>query len=118
MSTVIATSVVEVPAGPNDENIKTFQATVGAASASDTVTITMPLNADGVSSDWIGKSFSVLSLRIEQWVTADPGARAKTNVPIASYSYDEATGVISAVLGSTAITTNGRAFVTAAGGVT
>lgn len=117
MSTVVATAVVEVPNGPNDENIKVHQATVGAAAASDTISITMPLNADGVTSDYVGKSFSILSVRVEQWVDAAAGARTKTDVPIASFSYVETTGILSIVLGATAITGVGRAVFTVAGPV-
>jgi hypothetical protein len=59
-------------------------------------------------SRWIGVGFTVVSLRVEQFSTAAAGARTKTDIPIASFSYVETTGVISLVLGATAVTTNGR----------
>lgn len=114
MSTVAATSVVEIAKGPNDENVKCFQVVIPVAGSGDTITIALPLNADGVSSDFIAKSFALTALRVEQYTDVAAGSRVHTNIAITSYTYSEVTGVISVVIGA-AITTIGRAYVTVAG---
>lgn len=101
MATVASTNVKAIPPGYNNDNRETFQADVASGTASaDVVTITLP-------SRWQGKGFGVVSLLIEQFNTADAGARSKSSVAITSYSFVETTGVISVVLGANVTGTAG-----------
>jgi hypothetical protein len=103
MATVAASAETAIPLGSNRENWELIQATVGAASSSDTVTIQLPAR-------WVGTGFTIMSVRLEQFTTAASGSRTRSNLAITSYSYVETTGVLSMVIGA-AVTTNGRAYV-------
>lgn len=105
MPTVASTAVTGIPPGYNNDNRESFQATVGAALASDTVTVQLP-------SRWTGRGVAIEGVTIEQFAAADAGARTRTSVPIVSWSHVESTGVLSVLLGATAITNPARIVVT------
>ena len=104
MPTVVATTIVEIPKGYNEENLICFQAVAPVADAADTLTIQLPAN-------WVGKGFTVKGVRLEQFVTAAAGARTKLTIPVTSWSYVETTGLVYILIGATAITTNGRVYI-------
>jgi len=103
MATTTATDIKAIPLGYNQENWELFQAAVAASAAADSIAVTVPTR-------WIGQGFTVVSARCEQFVQATAsGARTKTNVPVTVTSVDEATGIVTLLIGATAITaTAGR----------
>lgn len=109
MADVATTVVVEAPRGANDDNHRRYQATVPAANAGDTLTIQLPAEAYSAIGPYHG--FSITNAFIEEFLLASlPGARAKTMIPVASWSYNEATGVVRVTLGSTAVLAGGVTY--------
>lgn len=111
MPTVAATSVAEKDFRDKPGVAQEVAAVLPTASAADSVTVTLPAR-------WRGIGISIGPVRAEKWTTGDPataaGARTRAVVPVTFVSVVEATGVVTLLLGATAVlsTETGRVYVT------
>lgn len=105
MAIVVATAIEEMDRGYTDNNQQWFVAALPDASAADSITFQLP-GVWAQEAGQVSRSVSVLAARAEQWTTAAIGARTKTNVPITITNIVESTGLITILVGSTAIVGN------------